>query len=234
MIDSKSCTISRYPVAMSKYGLIPSEDQMSPHEPPYTKYRLIWSTSRVVSVFRTGLNGSLEPADVPVYVDREWPALSPQVGECWVLEKWISCQQIAGMTTEEEWNSDPFWLGLGSYPKHGWYEYYTALSCNPGDANLDLLISVGQKRVSAAENYQSIVADQEAQKKERKRIRADRMDNAFRPWGADAYVAYGGAQGSKTGTCIKSAQELGLPIAEGSTSTFAPKDNQVYEYKVRI
>lgn len=235
MIDS--IQVARYPISMVKYGLIPLEDRVSPNAEPYTRYRVIWSGSRFVRGFRNG-----QPADLPVYFDPlgEGRALSPAIGECWILEKWLSCREIAGTMQESEWNTNPMYMSLGAFPKHGWFDLVTPLSCNPGDADFDILIGMVEKRVSASENYQSIVKQQEQEKAERKRIRADRMDNAMRPWGADAYVALGGSQGTKTETCIKSAKELGLPQASGATATadqlpgLIPRDNQVFEVKISI
>lgn len=228
MIDS--IQVARYPISMVKYGLIPSEDQ-SAHDPPWTRFRVIWSASRWIRGFRNGA-----PEDLPVYSDPlgMGRALSPDVGECWVLEKWMSCSQIAGAVSEAEWNANPMYTAMGGYPKHGWYEYCAALSCNPGDANLDLLIAAASKRHREFDNYESIVKDQAKQKAERKRVRADRMENVMRPWAADAYVAYGGSQGTKTDKWLLSAREAGLPGKEGTASTFVPKKNEVFEVKISI
>ena len=226
---------------MVKYGVIPREHQLSElFEAPFNMWRIIWSSSRYVRVFRDGV-----PEIHPVYFDGDYHAnpgvfkydrsLNPQVGECWLVEKWLPAQVITGGTREMVWNADPMNRVLGPYPRHGWYEFVTTLSCNPMDGNFDWLIGMATKRVSDSENYNAIMAKMDAEAAARASRREAIINDIMRPYGADPYVAYGGGQGSKTDHPFKkSAKQAGLPGVEGATSTFIPKHNPVYEVKIKI
>src|SRR5580658_8271982 len=65
------------------------------------------------------------------------------IGPYWVLEKWISAQELTGKT-ESQYNevfqdAETKLFATGPYPHRGVYHYCETLSCSPDDANFDKL-----------------------------------------------------------------------------------------------
>ena len=200
---------------MAKYGQIPPEFGGG------NKYRLIWAPSRHVT-----LTGRETTLTIPLYSGPQ--ALEP-VGDFWIIERWKSCRDLTGMT-KAEWESDPMMLNTGPYPANGDYVRCETLSVNPGQANVEKLITwieEGEKR-DPRDNTQFCIDSMEQGARDRKSQRESILRDAQRPFGAETFVGYGKARNSKTYPILKSREDLGLP-AEGVTADINPRKKVVYE-----
>lgn len=204
-----------YPgIPMARFGLIPPEYGGG------SKYRVIWSPSRMVVLTGDGVTKT-----VPMYAngvisdDNPTGALGLHPMEpAWILEKWQSPSEYAGYSiTAERWNADPQKLLLGPFPARGDYYISSVLNCKPSDANIEKLImwvEEGPKR-NPNDNRDACVNNLEKSLKDKKSTREAIIRDAMRPWnGADPYVSgVGRGRGSKTLQQLKSANELGLTKA---------------------
>src|SRR5277367_6067437 len=118
---------TKYPASMARHGLNPYGESL---------WRVVFAPSvrKIVGGrFSDGFTGY-----------RTRPAYR-HVGSFWVLEKWISAQELTGKT-EAQYNEvfrdvDTGLFPTGPYPHRGVYHYCETLSCHPSQANFDKLIA---------------------------------------------------------------------------------------------
>jgi len=117
---------------MKRYGLNPHGENL---------YRIVFAPSVMRLVGGRWPDGRMEYRLRPKY---------RELGDVWVLEKWISALKDSGMT-EQTYNftfTEPG-TGLllnGPYPRRGVYQHvHTFETVQPADCNLDWLIGIIQK-----------------------------------------------------------------------------------------
>lgn len=182
----------------------PTESMSRFGQNPYggNLYRIVFAPSRRHIVYGEWPDGSRKADWVRTYAD---------LGDCWVLEKWLSAYDFTKCTAET-WNM--MLTVLGPYPDRGEYELVHAFeACPPADANLDKLISwiEAGRKYSAAENLTSLRKDLEEEETGRRNQRLARISNALPAFGAAAMSGPGGGRGTKTMPMQYTAEELNLP-----------------------
>jgi hypothetical protein len=125
----------QFPSPMARYGKNPYGEHL---------YRIVFAPSVMRLVGGLWPDGKIEYRLRPKY---------RELGDVWVLEKWISALKDSGMT-EETYNftfTEPG-TGLllnGPYPKRGVYQHvHTFETVQPADCNLDWLIGLINKAES--------------------------------------------------------------------------------------
>jgi hypothetical protein len=187
---------------MARFGLNPYGQNL---------YRIIFAPSRTHLVYGEWPNGERKA---------QWVKRYPEVGESWVLERWLTPFEYA-RCTPEEWNQ--MLTILGPYPERGEYELCHKFDLvNPADESITKLIEVieqGHKQTrrngTVFDNPENTQACMRLAQEEQDGISSQMqalIGNALPAFGADAMVGYGGIRSSKGGKVRLSAQEAGLPV----------------------
>lgn len=110
----------------------------------------------------------------------------PNIGEQWVLEKWLSVEEDTGGMSRAEWEIKNFDLEsgksiLGPYPAYGYFNFSFALGegvpCNAQSMELIAQLIERGKLASAAERQLALRQREEARKKERTQLISDTVDD---------------------------------------------------------
>ncbi len=174
-------------------------------------YRIIFGPSRTHLVYGEWPNGERKA---------QWVKKYPEVGDSWVLERWMTPFEYA-RCTPDEWNQTL--TVLGPYPDRGEYELCHRFELvNPADESIVRLIDAieqghKQTRRNGAvfdnpDNTQACLRIAEEEQASTSSQMQALIGNALPAFGADAMVGYGGGRSSKGGKVVKSAQEAGLPV----------------------
>lgn len=198
--------IQFWPQSLKQFGQNPYGEAL---------FRVLWAPSR--KAFRD--------VDLGLY--------QRDVGERWVMEKWLSAAEFSGGLTREQWqqNQHLSWL---PYPERGEYVLCHVFEfAQPGDCNLGGMIEYLQagKKINPNEN---LVAIKEAVAKEEQDASSRRqaiIRNALPAFGVNPMVGYGGARGTKAGQLLRSAQELKMPQRGGETRV---RKGKTYHIPVQI
>ncbi len=182
---------------------------------PYfeTLYRVVFAPTRLAIVSGLWNTGETKTQWCPKY---------PQVGEKWVLERWLTPFEYA-RCTPEEWKDNPVLAVLGPYPERGEYELCHVFSrVTPDDENIESVIAViemGHKNTrrigTMFDNPENTAACHQIQADKDAAIAAemqDRIQNLFPAYGGVPMAGYGGGRGTKTFPVKLSAYEAGLPV----------------------
>ena len=196
-------------------------------------YRVVFAPSRRYLVYGEWPSGERKAQWLPKY---------PEVGNSWVLERWLTPFEYA-RCTPDEWNREL--TILGPYPDHGEYEICHKFDLvNPGDENLTKLINLieqshktTRRNGKVFDNPENTVACMRNAEREQAKISADMQDrigNVLPAFGAAPMSGYGGSRGTKAFPVERSAVEAGLPVMRPtkrgkhiSRSTFVSGDQLV-------
>lgn len=167
-------------------------------------YRVVFAPSRRYLVVGEWPDGSNCARWVPKY---------KHLGNVWILEKWRSGEDLHA-PGKEDWNLNL--ISLGPWPDRGDYDICEPLSCNPGDANIEKLISWIElgRRHSFQEIRNWHREDALRERRQMQSTAEDVIRNALPAWGA---APFAGAHGRRVTPLpdLKSAEELGLPTGPG-------------------
>lgn len=188
--------IRHYPISMRRFGLNPHGDPL---------YRIVYAPSRRYLVCGEWPDGSN---------CAHWIVKHKNLGDVWIMEKWISGEQYAGCS-REAWNAGQ--LILGPFPDRGEYELCHAFeACGPEDANLEKLIAVLNLRYSPAETLAWHRKDADKEQKNTRAIAEDMIRNKLPAYGGRAlHSARGVKRSLKTAPLLLTAQQAGLPTRAG-------------------
>lgn len=187
---------------MARFGSNPHGDNL---------YRIVFAPSRKYLVYGEWPDGSRNATWLPKY---------PEVGDSWILERWLTAFEYA-RCTPEEWNRDL--TVLGPYPDRGEYEICHRFNLvGPGDESVDKVIALieqshKQTRRNGAmfDNPENTVACRQIQDElqaDTSRQMQDRIGNVLPAFGNAPLSGYGGGRGTKTFPVELSAYEAGLPV----------------------
>lgn len=192
-------------MAMARFGL-------NPHGNPL--YRLVFASSVKMLVGGVWPDGRAEYRAKPAY---------REIGDQWILERWLSAEQYTGFTAEEYALRfrDPM-TGLyrnGPYPYDGAY-----FMCENGAIKPEALDSIehiisGIEFSRRNQSKQRTIEREDAREKAQKLVAAAEESEALarirecRPaFGARPTSFRSGVHTMKTKPLIKTANELGLPL----------------------
>ena len=190
-----------WPLSMKPYGQNAYGDNL---------FRIVFAPS-----VKRLVGGSFEDG----YVGYKVRPMYRDIGDRWIMEKWLSAFEHTRMT-EEEYNlkfRDPM-TGLfltGPYPSRGTYfECHTFESASPGHANIGKLVAwiqMGRNNTAAA-NAAAIRESYKKAEDEQQRIAYDRVREANSAFGIRAANLGGHIKKTKTIPTLLTANELGLPL----------------------
>jgi hypothetical protein len=207
--------LTSYPgLNMRRFGVNPYNEPL---------YRIVFASSRRHLVYGTWPDGSQKASWVRKYF---------QVGDQWIMERWLAPQEYARMS-KEQWNREM--LILGPYPDRGEYEIcHTFETSTPDDASLEKLISwiEAGRHVSLAEKTTFQREDAEREAKAVSNQQDDMIRNRLRHFGAVS--GYGGGRGELCAPILRTAEELGLPTVGGKRRTRNPKNAPTFEVPLEI
>jgi len=174
-------------------------------------YRIVFAPSRRYLVYGEWSSGERKAQWLPKY---------PEVGNAWVLERWLTPFEYA-RCTPEEWNREL--TILGPYPDRGEYEIcHKFEKTTPTDESLTKLIELieashknTRRNGKVFDNPENTVACMEAAQREQAQISANMQDligNVLPAFGAAPMSGYGGSRGTKAFPVERSAVEAGLPV----------------------
>lgn len=208
--------LQHWPMALSRFGANPYGENL---------YRCVWAPSRRHIVYGEWPNGERKASWIQKY---------PEVGNMWVLERWMTPFEYTKMTPEK-WNLEM--TLLGPYPDRGEYEIaHVFEACLPSDANIEKLISwieEGRKRTfweTLAHNKEAADKEEESMSEQRKSF----IRECLPAFGTAALVGYGGTRGTKTAPILKTAEELGLPTTPNALKSRQIHQPQEFEVNVRL
>lgn len=185
---------------MKRYGLNPYGENL---------YRIVFAPT----VMR--LVGGVWPDNAAEY--RLRPKYR-ELGNVWVLEKWISALKDSGMT-EETYNlmfTEPG-TGLllnGPYPKRGVYQHvHTFESVQPGDCNLEWLIGIINKAEynDPQKVKEAVEAHYLKKEKDDDAVQFDRLKEALPAFGARAANIGGHVHSQKARDLTRRADRIRQP-----------------------
>lgn len=131
-------------------------------------YRAIWAPAKLIWSYEE---------QVPEY---------PNIGDQWVLEKWLSVEEDTGGMSRAEWKLKNFDLEsgksiLGPYPAYGYYNFSFAFGegvpCSSASVELIAQLIERGKLASAAEHQLALKQREDGRKKERKQLISDVVDD---------------------------------------------------------
>lgn len=174
-------------------------------------YRIIFAPSRRYIVYGEWPDGSRKAS---------WVRKYPELGDHWVLERWLTPFEYA-RCTPQEWNETL--SVLGPYPDRGEYEICHMFDLvNPADESVTKVIEqieAAHKNVRRDgrnfDNPENTVACQRLAEEEQASISSEmqaRIENCFPAFGGVPMAGYGGTRGTKTFHVARSAVEAGLPV----------------------
>lgn len=174
-------------------------------------YRIVFAPSRRYLVYGEWPDGSRKATWMPKY---------PEVGESWVLERWLTPFEYA-RCTPEEWNLDL--TVLGPFPDRGEYEICHKFNLvTPNDENIASVIELieqshknTRRNGTMFDNPANTIACNEIQERKRAATSSEMqacIENLFPAFGGVPMAGYGGARGTKTFPVELSAREAGLPV----------------------
>jgi hypothetical protein len=176
-------------------------------------YRIVFAPTRLYMVHGLWNDGQTKAKWTPKY---------PEVGEKWVLERWLTPFEYA-RCTPDEWKTNPALSVLGPYPERGEYEICHVFNhVTPDDENLDMIVGLieashkNTRRVGRSfENPENTVACNriaEEQQAANHRSMLDLIENTFPAFGGVPMAGYGGARGTKSFHVELSAEDAILPV----------------------
>lgn len=188
--------LQHYPVSMRRFGLNPYNEPL---------YRAVFAPSRrylVCGEWPDGSNGA------------RWVVKHKNLGNQWILEKWLSGQQYAGVT-RDTWNRTQL-LTLGPFPDRGEYELcHVFEACGPENCNLEKLISVIELRSSYQELQTWHQRDAEKETKRNQTMAEDMIRNKLPAYGGRPIFSSRVARNFKNAPLLLTAQQAGLPTRPG-------------------
>ncbi len=180
---------------------------------PYAQnlYRIVFAPSRRYLVYGQWPDGSRKAQWLPKY---------PEVGNSWVLERWLTPFEYA-RCTPDQWNREL--TILGPYPDRGEYELCHKFDLvSPSDESIVKLIELieashkNTRRNGAMfdnpENTQACLREAERQQTSTSAQMQDLIGNVLPAFGAAPMSGYGGGRGTKDFHVTRSAAEAGLPV----------------------
>jgi hypothetical protein len=164
-----------HPTPMARHGLNPFNENM---------WRIVFAPSVFTLIGGKWPDGSVEYRIRPKYRD---------LGDVWVLEKWISAFEDSGMT-EATYNylmadNETGLLPGGPYPHRGVYHHvHTFEQVAPGDCNVDWIIGIIAKAKSndPAQVKQAIDEHYQDQAKKKHQLGIDKLVEARPAFGMRA------------------------------------------------
>lgn len=201
-MDTPKESLRRYPMSMARFGQNPYGEDL---------YRIVFAPSRRFLVYGQWPDGS-EKAD--------WRPKYPEVGDSWVLERWLTPFEYA-RCTPFEWNRDL--TILGPYPDRGEYEICHRFNLvTPADESVEKIIEQiemshkNTRRIGTMfdnpENTAACRDIQERKDAETSKKMQDLIENLFPAYGGVPMAGYGGSRGTKTFPVELSAEQAGLPV----------------------
>ena len=192
----------RWPMPMSRYGTNPFGDPL---------YRVVFAPSVRCMVGGEFADGHTGYRIRPSY---------RHIGNQWIMEKWLSAIDFTGLTEDQYYlKFKDRWTGLcisGPYPSRGAYFHcHTFENSQPGDGGIEWLIGVLNKCATndPASVRQALVDAQEKKERGDDAARYDRVKELMPAFGIRAASYRGHVKATKTAPIIRSANELGLPLA---------------------
>lgn len=180
---------------MARFGL-------NPHGEPL--YRIIFAPSRrylVVGEWPDGSNCA------------QWCKLYPELGDIWVMEKWLPAEKFA-KCTREQWNREN--LVLGPFPERGDYEICHSFEVSgPEDANLDKLVWLIEHPRSLRDVTQWHREDAQKEIRKNRSTAEDMIRNRLPAYGCRPFAGGKASRGSKTAPLLLTAEQAGLPTRAG-------------------
>lgn len=203
--------IPLFPAQMTRFGLNPHQDPL---------WRIVHASSR--------RNLVIDDEGTPHWLLTYWQVTPP----CWILERWLAPEEFA-QCTRETWDLNLAYR-LGPWPDRGEYTHaHTFDLIEPAQCNLDKLIAwieEGRKR-SAAETTVAVKEAHAKEKQDRRANQAAMIDDAF-PFKLDAPLSAGRhGRGTKTRSVVRSANELGIGLANGQKRSGAIGNNKFVNLK---
>ncbi len=200
-MDTPHEQLRHHPTPMGRYGTNPYGDNL---------YRLIFAPSRRHIVYGEWPDGSQKA---------QWVRRYPEVGDAWILERWLTPFEYA-RCTPEEWNREL--TILGPYPERGEYEICHKFNLvNPTDESLPKLIELieqshkkTRRKGNVFDNPENTVKCMENAEREQASISSEMqalIGNVLPAFGASPMSGYGGGRSTKAPPVRLSAQEANLP-----------------------
>lgn len=201
-MDTPKEHLRHHPTPMARYGQNQYGDNL---------YRIVFAPSRRYLVYGEWPNGDRKATWLPKY---------PEVGDSWILERWLTPFEYARCTAEQ-WNQEL--TVLGPYPDRGEYEICHKFSLAvPQDENITKLVEQiemshksTRRNGNVFDNPENTVACRQIQEEKDAAISAEmqaRIENLFPAYGGVPMAGYGGSRGTKTFPVELSAYEAGLPV----------------------
>ncbi len=201
-MDTPQENLRHYPIQMARFGQNPYAQNL---------YRIVFAPSRRYLVYGQWPDGSRKATWLPKY---------PEVGDSWVLERWLTPFEYA-RCTPEQWNETL--TVLGPYPDRGEYEICHRFQLtNPTDENITQLIGLidashknTRRNGGVFDNPENTAACREIAEREQATISNEmqaRIENCFPAYGGVPMAGYGGARGTKASSVKRTAKEVGLPV----------------------
>ena len=194
-------SLRHFPMPLSHHGLNPYGEPL---------YRIVFTESRRHLVGGCWPDGEVGYHWVPTY---------RQIKAFWVLERWKSCLEFAGMS-QKQWDRtmiDPVsgWLLLGPYPSRGEYDLAYEFDAPPTVGLVEKL--AGALERGRLRSFQDIrdphAREYEAEERETRQSGRDEMRDSRLAFGMSAFSSLTGvARGIKTMPAPISAEQAGLPI----------------------
>ncbi len=200
-MDTPKEQLRHHPTPMARFGQKPHGENL---------YRLIFAPSRRHLVYGEWPNGERKAS---------WVKRYPEIGEAWILERWLTPFEYA-RCTPEEWNQTL--TILGPYPDRGEYELCHKFDLvTPTDESIPKLIALieqshktTRRNGRAFDNPDNTAACVDAAAREQASISGQMQDcigNALPAFGVNAMVGYGGRRGTKEKPIRMTAEEMRLP-----------------------
>ncbi len=196
-------SLQHYPMDMSRFGRNPFGEN---------RFRIILAASR-----RSLVQGQWNEAGLP---RARWCQTYPQfaAGELYILEEWVDAFTFTG-TTPTGWTMGDGQY-LGPYPHRGEYVMCGNSGFDPMQTNIEKLISL----VHAADKYswsEKLVACKNMATKEeieKKCLRESIIRDCFPAFDGATFsqLSTGAGGASKSTPVLRSANELGLPVPQGT------------------
>jgi len=190
---------THYPFPMARFGTNPYGENL---------FRIVFAPSVRTIVGGEFSDGYLGYRARPAHRD---------VGQHWILEKWISAYEHTGMD-EETYNityrGTNGMIVTGPYPHRGIYHLCETFAGSPGDGGIEKLVALilqakkndpVKNRIALRESVEKAERDEDAK-------RFDRVKDAMSAYGIRAANIGGHVKKTKTVPIMRTANELGLPV----------------------
>ena len=191
-----SGSLKHFPIPMQRFGLNSFGENL---------YRIVLASSRRNLVFGRWNGTGTGRA--------KWVQTYPQIGNEWILEKWLDAFTFAGPPSA--WDDI-----LGPYPTRGEYQMCGNTSFEPEHTNVEKLISLitAGDRHSWAEKLAACRKQAENLEREKSELRKAIILDALPAFGHAPFSQPSTGRGGavKTSPVLRSANELGLPVPHGT------------------